>query len=180
MSALLTQAPTTGYPPNVRFFTGRSELFMQCGSSWCRMTREDEAELHTGYDWANSEASVGVYVAHRPNGLVRIGWNLWKLNTNLRPSVIEQLKNRWRKREAANFSKSMLRAVDRRTYFSRAFAQFEIAPARLEEWKSELSAILSNPESYLGSLASLLPDPSIYFAEHIVQVESVERRTLIP
>jgi hypothetical protein len=148
MSALFTQVPTMGYPANVRFFGGRPELFMQCGSSWCRMTPEDEAQLHTGYDQETREPIVGVYVIRRPNGLVRIGWNLWELNTNLQPSVIEQLKNRWRQREATNFSKSMLREIDRRTYFSRAFAQFEIAPERLGEWKLELLSVLSEAGSY--------------------------------
>jgi hypothetical protein len=70
------------------------------------------------------------------------------LNTNLRPSVIEQLKKRWCQREATNLSKSMLREIDRRTYFSRSFAQFEIAPERLEEWKLELLSVLSEVDSY--------------------------------
>jgi hypothetical protein len=148
MSALLTQVPTTGYLPNVRFFSNRSELFMQCGSTWCRMTPEDEAQFHTRHDRETREANVGAHVVCRPNGLLRIGFDLWKLNANLRPAVIERLKNRWRQQEAASLSKSMLHHAQRRAYFTRSFARFEISPDRLEDWKSELSAVLSNPESY--------------------------------
>lgn len=134
--------------PIVKFFTGRSELFVRDGRKWHRLTAEDEARGFTGICRETHEANVGVYVTKRPNGLMRVGFDLWKLGANLRASVIERIANRWQQREAVNLSKSMLRSVDRRVHISKSFARFEISLHRLEEWQAELSAVLSNPESY--------------------------------
>jgi len=134
--------------PNVRFFSGRSESFVQDGDRWRRMSPEDEAHFHTGYDRETHEPSVGVYIVRRPNGLFRIGFDIFRLNVNLRPAIVERIESRWQQREAVNLPKSMLRRVGQRLHFSKSFAQFEISLHRLEEWQSELSAILSNPESY--------------------------------
>jgi hypothetical protein len=86
-------------------------------------------------------------VERRPNGLLRIGFDLWRLSVNLQPAVIERLQDRWR-RESETLSKSLLRSAQRRSHFSKSFGRFEVASERLEEWKSELAAVLSNPESY--------------------------------
>jgi hypothetical protein len=134
-------------PPSIRFFADTSESFVQFGDEWRRLTQEDEARMHTGYDRLSHEPSVGIYIVRRPNGLVRVGFDLWKLNANLRPAVIERLENRWRQ-ESASLSKSMLRSTLRRSHFSRSFARFEVSPERLEGWKQELESILSNPDSY--------------------------------
>ena len=148
MSALSTQASTTLAPPNVRFFSGRSESFIQCGSVWKRTTPEDDAKMHTGYDRETQEPNVGIFVIRVANGLLRVGFDLWKIDANLRPSVIERLESRWQQREAVNLSASQLRAVGRRVHISKSFARFEISIHRLEEWKSELESILSDPNTY--------------------------------
>jgi hypothetical protein len=106
--------------------------------------------MHTGVNRETQQPNVGVYVVTKKkgNGPLCVGFDLWKIDSNLRPSAVEHLENRWRQREAVNLSKSMLRHAQRRAYFARSFARFEISPGRLEDWKSELSAVLSNPESY--------------------------------
>jgi hypothetical protein len=144
MSTHLTQLPENF---NVCFFSGKSESFFRVGSEWHRADAEDEAKAFSGYDRETHEPNVGIYVTPRPNRLLRIGFDLWKINANLRPEAIERLQNRWRQ-EAATLSKSMLRSALRRSHFSKSFMRFEISPERLEAWKSELSAVLSNPESY--------------------------------
>jgi hypothetical protein len=138
---------TPPFHPHVAFFRAPSNSFVQFGSQWRRMTTEDEARSHTGYDHDTREPSVGVYIVRRQNGLLRIGFDIWKLDVNLRPTVLECLENRWRQ-QTANFSKSLLRSVNHRVHFSKSFAQFEIAPEQIEEWKQTLEDMLSNPASY--------------------------------
>jgi hypothetical protein len=148
MSSLSTQASATLLPPHIRFFSGRSESFIQDGDRWRRMNVEEEAHSRTGYDRDTHESNIGVYIVPRGNGMLRIGFDLSKIDANLRPSVVERLERRWQQREAVNLSKSLLRTVARRVHISKSFARFEISIHRLEEWKAELTAILSNPESY--------------------------------
>jgi hypothetical protein len=112
------------------------------------MTPEDEAHLRTGYDRETREPNIGVYMVRRGNGLFCIGFDLWKIDLNLRPSAVEHLERRWQQREAVNLSPSMLRRVGRRVHISKSFARFEISIHRVDEWRLELTAILSNPESY--------------------------------
>lgn len=133
--------------PSVRFFAGRSQSFVQCGTEWHRLTSEDEARLATGFARESREPNVGVYVARRPNGLVRLGFDLARLDLKLTPAAIERLEGRWRG-EASNFSKPLYRATLRRTHFSRSFTQFEVAPERVEGWKLELESVLSDPNTY--------------------------------
>jgi hypothetical protein len=133
--------------PVVRFFAGRSESFVQSGSDWRRLTPEDEAKMFSGHNRETHEPCIGVYVVRRQNGLLCVGFDLWKLNVNLCPAAIERIRTRWN-REAARLSKSMLKSAQRRSHFSKSFAKFEIAPERLDDWKSELAAVLSNPDSY--------------------------------
>jgi hypothetical protein len=133
--------------PSVRFFSGKSESFFQFGSEWKRATSEDEAHAYTGFDRITLEPSVGVYVTRRPNGLMRIGFDLWRLGVNLQPAVIERLQNRWRK-ESASLSKSILRSAGRRSHFSKSFMRFEISPEQLEGWKAEFESVLSDPASF--------------------------------
>jgi hypothetical protein len=133
--------------PTIRFFSGRSQSYFQFGSEWRRASAEDEAHAFTGFDHTTHEPSVGVYVERRSNRLLRIGFDLWRLSVNLCPAVIQRLQNRWRQ-ESGALSKSLLRSAERRSHFSKSFARFEISPERLEAWKSELAAVLSNPDSY--------------------------------
>lgn len=135
-------------PPIVKFFSGCSECFVQDDDRWRRLTPEDDAHGFTGFNRETNEASVGVYATKRPNDLLRIGFDIFKLSANLRPAVIERIKKQWQQREAVNLSPPLLRAVGRRVHVSKSFAQLEISIHRLAEWESELSAILSNPESY--------------------------------
>ena len=134
-------------PPLVRFFSGRSQSFVQFGGVWRRMTPEDEARSHTGYDRETHEPNIGIYVIRRPNGLLRIGFDLWKLDMNLRPATIESLERRWRE-HSASFSKSLKRSTARRAHFSKSFACFEIAPECVEKWNQELEIVLSSPDSF--------------------------------
>jgi hypothetical protein len=147
MSTLLTRLPENFSPPNVRIFSGRSDSFFLVGTEWHRADAEDEAKAFSGYDRETHEPNVGIYIVRRPNSLLRIGFDIWKLNANLRPEAIERIETRWR-REAVGLSKSMLRSAQRRSHFSKSFARFEISPERLEAWKSELESILSNPASF--------------------------------
>ena len=133
--------------PCVRFFSGRSESFVEDGARWRRATREEDARDHTGYDHETHEPSVGIYIERRPNGLFRIGFDIWKLNLNLVPAVIERIESRW-KQESASFSKPMLRSVGWRAHFSKSFMRFEVSPERVDAWKLELESILSDATSY--------------------------------
>jgi hypothetical protein len=133
--------------PSIRFFSGRSESYFHFGSEWKRATPEDEAHAFTGFDRITREPSVGVYVTRRPNGLLRIGFDLWRLNVNLQPSAIERIERRWRQ-EATSLSKSMLRSAGRRSHFSKSFIRFEISPEQLEGWKAEFESVLSDPASF--------------------------------
>jgi hypothetical protein len=134
-------------PSRIRFFSGRSESFVQFAGSWRRMTPEDEARSHTGYHRETREPNIGIYVVRRPNGLLRIGFDLWKLGANLRPATIESLDRRWRE-HAASLSKSRQRSTSRRAHLSKSFASFEIAPECVEKWKAELEVVLSSPDSF--------------------------------
>lgn len=139
--------PTAIVAPQVHCFSGRSESFVQDGDRWRRMTPEDEAHSHTGFDHESHEPSVGIYIERRPNGLLRIGFDIWKLSLNLVPAVIERIESRWRQ-ESASFSKPMLRSVGWRAHFSKSFMRFEVSPERLEAWSCELESILSDPDTY--------------------------------
>jgi hypothetical protein len=133
--------------PVVKFFAGRSELFARDGRKWRRMSCEDEAHGFTGFNRGTNEASVGVYATKRPNGLMRVGFDLWGLSAKLQPTTVERIESRWRQ-EASAFSKPLQRSAARRAHFSRSFAMFEIAPEHVESWKCALSTVLENPESY--------------------------------
>jgi hypothetical protein len=141
------QAPSI-VAPVVRFYSGRQETFLSDGPSrWRRATPEDMARLHTGYDRESREPHLGVYVVPVSNGLVRIGFDMFRLNLQIRESVTDRLQTRWRE-EAASLPKTLLRRLYRRTHFSRSFAKFEVQPENVERWKEELECVLSNPESY--------------------------------
>ena len=133
--------------PAVQFFAGRSESFVQEGARWRRMTPQDEAHACTGRDRETDEVTLGISISPRPNGLMKVEFDLFRLGANLRPETIERLRARWAK-EASTFSKLLQKSVNRRAHFSKSFAQFEVSPERLEAWKSELSAVLENPDSY--------------------------------
>jgi hypothetical protein len=134
-------------PPVVKFFSNRSELFVQDGRRWRRMSSADEAKARTGCDLTTNELNLGVGISQRPNGLLNVEFDLWRLGVDLRPETVERLRARW-EREVLGFSKPLQKSVNKRVHFSKSFAVFEIAPAQLEEWKRELAAVLENPESF--------------------------------
>jgi hypothetical protein len=111
------------------------------------MSPEDLAHFHTGYDRETREPNIGIYIIRRPNGLLRIGFDLHRLDFNLRRETVERLRQCWSD-EAANLSNPLRRSVERRAHFSKSFAQFEVEPRRVEAWKDELIASLENPESF--------------------------------
>lgn len=133
--------------PVIQFFAGRCELFTQDGSRWRRLSVAEEAHDFTGFDRQTRETSLGVSIERRPNGLLRIAFDLWKLDVNLQPAAIERLEKRWQQ-EASAFSKPLLRSVNRRVHFSKSFAQFEVTAENVEGWKNELVSVLENPESF--------------------------------
>jgi hypothetical protein len=137
-------------PPTVRVFRGRSESFVQSGpgSTWHRLTAEDEAKRATGHNRETKAPSIGVYVIRTNGGRVKVGFDLWRLSANLRPAVLKQLENRWRSDDAPLFSKAALRTLDRRVHFSASFVTVVTLPEHVSFWTDELVSVLSSPESF--------------------------------
>jgi hypothetical protein len=134
--------------PVVRFYSGRQDTFLSDGPSrWRRMTPEDTAKAHTGYDIATREPHLGVFIVPVGNGFRRIGFDVIKLDLRLRESTMARLEQRWRE-QSASLPKTQLRHLLRRAHFSRSFARFEVQPENVERWKDELEAVLANPGSY--------------------------------
>jgi hypothetical protein len=152
----VSSALPTFSPPTVTFFRAPSKSYVLCGSEWQRVSPEEEARMHTGFDRVTREPHIGASIVRRPNGLLRMSFDLVRLDVRLRPSALARLERAW-KEEAENFSKPLFRAALRRTHFSRVFVQFEVLPERDEQWKAELSALLENPASY---------ETANQFAEH--------------
>jgi hypothetical protein len=134
--------------PVVCFYSGRQETFLSDGpSQWRRMTPEDSAKAHTGFDITTREPHLGVFIVPVGNGLRRIGFDVINLDLNIRDSTMARLEARWRE-EAASLPKTQLRHLLRRAHFARSFARFELQPDSVERWKDELECVLTNPESY--------------------------------
>jgi hypothetical protein len=136
--------------PTVRIFNRRSESFIQSGpgSTWHRLTAEDEAKRATGCNRETRAPSVGVYVIPTSSGRVRVGFDLWRLSANLTQSAVTRLGNLWRTEDASLFSKTALRALDRKVHFSASFVTIVTLPERVAFWTDELVSVLSDPESY--------------------------------
>jgi hypothetical protein len=134
--------------PVVRFYSGRQETFLSDGpSQWRRMTPEDMAKAHTGYDHESREPHLGVFIVPVGNGFRRIGFDVIRLDLRLRESTMARLEQRWRE-QSASLPKTQLRHLLRRAHFSRSFARFEVQPDSVERWKDELECVLTNPETY--------------------------------
>jgi hypothetical protein len=139
---------TTLIAPSVEFFSGKQEAYVGVpGLSWRRITPKEAAQDHTGFAHATRECHVGVYVVPVSNGLVRLGFDLWRLDMNLKPSVCERLEQCLRSR-VTGLSKSQLRYFYRHSHVSRSHADFVVRPEDLSGLKDELSAILSDLGSY--------------------------------
>ncbi len=137
-------------PPTVYVFNRRSESFIQSGpgSTWHRLTAEDEAKRATGHNRETKEPSIGVFVFPPRNGRVKVGFDLWRLSANLRLDVLARLENRWRSDDAPLFSKAALRALDRKVHFSSSFVTIVTLPERVAFWTDEFVSVLSNPGSF--------------------------------
>ena len=134
--------------PTVEFFAGKQDGFAGVpGVSWHRLTPRESAKGHTGYSREAREPKVGIYVEPVPNGLTRIGLDLWKLNVNFRPSVIERLEQRLIA-STNDLSKSQRRYALRHLHVSRTFMEFVVKAEDVEKWKSELSRLLTDPGSF--------------------------------
>lgn len=141
---------TSFLPPLVRVFSRRSESFVQTGpgSTWHRLTAEDEAKRATGHHRETKAPSIGVYVLPPKNGRVKVGFDLWRLSANLTRDVLARLENRWRSNDAPLFSKTALRTHDRRVHFSPSFVTVVTLPERVAFWIDEFVSVLSNPRSF--------------------------------
>jgi hypothetical protein len=134
--------------PRVKFYSGRQDTFLSDGPSrWRRMTPEDSAKAHTGYDIATREPHLGVFIVPVGNGFRRIGFDVIRLDLNIRDSTRARLEQRWRE-QSASLPKTQLRHLLRRAHFARSFARFEVQPESVEEWKHELECVLTNSESF--------------------------------
>jgi hypothetical protein len=138
-------------PPTVRVFNKRSESFIQSGpgSAWHRLTAEDEAMRATGHNRETREPSIGVYVIRTSSARVKVGFDLWRLSANLTPAVLTRLGNLWRSEDAPLFSKTALRALDRKVHFSASFVTVVTLPERVAFWTDEIVCVLSNPDSFV-------------------------------
>jgi len=135
-------------PAKIRFYSGRQESFIGDGPNcWRRMTPEDAARLHTGFDHETREPHVGIYISSQ-NGRAKIGFDLWRLGLNLAPAALARLEARWRSDDAVLFSQTALRTIHRKVHFSKSFATVVTMPERVEWWRAELESLLVNPESY--------------------------------
>jgi hypothetical protein len=144
---MITLAPTTT-APTVKVYSGRQESFYANGPhDWRRMTAEDTAKAHTGYDSQTREPRLGVYILPRPNGLARMGYDNSKLGVNVREDVLERMAARWRE-QVATLPKTQLRRLLNRAHFCRTFVRFDTQPENVNGWTRELDSILSSPESY--------------------------------
>jgi hypothetical protein len=136
--------------PIVRVFNKRSESFIQSGpgSAWHRLTVEDEAKYATGHDRETKAPSVGVYIIRTNSRRLEVGCDLWRLSANLTQGVVTRLENLWRTEDAPLFSKTALRALDRKVHFSASFVTIVTLPERVAFWTDELVSVLSNPDSF--------------------------------
>jgi hypothetical protein len=131
----------------VRFFEEPSGNAIIGPVGWRRTTPEDDAHYHTGYPLGTQKPNLGISIVPRANGLVRIAFDLIRIDFNLRASVIEELRNHWLS-QSAGLSKPLLKSASRRAHFSKTFASFEVEPSRLDGWKRKLSIILSDPKNF--------------------------------
>lgn len=141
-------ATTTIVAPSVEFFSGRQEAFERASNgSFRRMTVKEAANLHTGSSRDGQESHIGIFISPRQHGMVEAGFSLYRLAVNLTLAACERLRKRFTSRSAA-WSKSELRYSRDRVHFAKTFAEFVIRASELDEWKVELSVVLSDPRSY--------------------------------
>jgi len=130
-------------PIAVKFFEEPSKNAIIGPCEHRQATLKDDARYHTGYSAGSRKANVGIFVVPRANGLARIGFDLIRIDVNLRAAAIEELRARWTT-ESANLSKQLFKSVSRRSHFSKTFAEFEVEPRFVVGWKRKLTAVFSD------------------------------------
>jgi hypothetical protein len=139
---------TTLIAPSIEFFSGRQEAFVKDSvGSWHRLTAQEAAKEFTGRDRESRELRVGVFVSPRSNGMVQLGFDLWRLDSNLTESTCEHLRKLHVSR-SSGWSKAELRYSRDRAHFSKSFAEFVVRQDDLDAWKDELTNVLSAPGSF--------------------------------
>jgi hypothetical protein len=139
---------TTLMAPSIEFFSGRQEAFLKDSvGSWHRLTAQEAAKEFTGRDRDSRELRIGVFVSPRSNGMVQIGFDLWRLDSNLTESAREHLRKLHVSR-SSGWSKSDLRYSRDRVHFSKSFAEFVVREEHVNVWKDELAQVLSDPGSF--------------------------------
>jgi hypothetical protein len=134
--------------PSVEFFSGRQEAFVGTpGDSWHRVTPKEAANDFTGRDRDSHEPRIGVFIAPRSNGMVQVGFDLWRLDRNLTEPTCQRLRELFAIR-SAGWSKPEHRYSRHRAHFSKSFAEFVVRREDVDAWKDELSGVLSNPGSF--------------------------------
>jgi hypothetical protein len=134
--------------PFVEFFSGRQEAYVGVpGLSWRRVTPKEAAHSFTGRDRDSHEPRVGVFIAALPGDIVRIGFDLMRLDVNLTESTRERLHALYATR-SAKWSKAELRRTRDRVHFSKSFAEFVVREEHVNVWKDELAQVLSDPGSF--------------------------------
>jgi hypothetical protein len=139
---------TTLIAPSVEFFSGRQDAYIGIpGLSWRRVTAKEAAHGFTGRGRDSHEPRIGVFVAVLQGGMARLGFDLWRLDVNLTESACERLRALHAAR-SARWSKAELRRTRDRVHFAKTFGEFVVKREDVEEWKDELSHVLSDPGSY--------------------------------
>jgi hypothetical protein len=134
--------------PSIEFFSGRQEAFVKDSvGAWHRLTAQESAKEFTGRDKDSRELRIGVFVSPCSNGMVQLGFDLWRLDSNLTESTCEHLRKLHVSR-SSGWSKSELRYTRDRVHFSKTFAEFIVRHEELDEWKEELSRTLSDHASF--------------------------------
>lgn len=134
--------------PSIEFFSGRQESFVKDSvGSWHRLTAQEAAKEFTGRDRDSHELRIGVFVSPRSNGMVQLGFSLWRLDKNLAEPTREHLRELHASR-SSGWSHDELRYSRSRVHFSKTFAEFVVRHEDLDDWKDELSRVLCDPASF--------------------------------
>jgi hypothetical protein len=131
--------------PRVTFYTAPSKLYVEDRSRWRRMTPEEDARAHTGYDRETREPQVGVAIRHRQNGRYHFSVDLWRVNLKFREDALEPLAARWRE-EITSLPKTIRQKLA--FSWSASILELEAMPPYVDGWRAELERVLSDPRTY--------------------------------
>jgi hypothetical protein len=132
------------FSPRISFHGPRSSrYYVQDGNAWRPMSASEGAKRCTGFDPTTHELHIGVFIRNYPNEYAVVGFDLFKTDLMLRAEALARLESRWRE-EAVSLSK---RLRDK-AHFSTSFVEVPTTRDRVEHWRSEVEAVLGDPESY--------------------------------